>query len=773
MKRLFLAALCIISLSCNNSSVTKPISETIQITPKPKNVKLESGVFSFDANTKIVAQTESEVLAAEILTEKFQKAATIKLEVIEQSPHSNVIQFKENTSLQAEAYHLIVSKDKVTIEYQDLRGAIYGVQTLLQLLPNAIENSSVAEQQNWSIPCVEIEDAPQFKWRGVMLDVSRHFFEKEYILKTIDRLSFLKMNTLHLHLVDDQGWRIEIKKYPKLTSVGGFRVDQEEKPWNARSKNSPEAEATYGGFYTQEDIKEMVAYAQKRGVTIVPEIEMPAHVSSAIAAYPELTCFNQKIGVPSGGVWPITDIFCPGKESTFEFLEDVLDEVLALFPSTYIHLGGDEATKTNWEKCPHCQQRIKTEGLTNVDELQSYFMSRMERYISKNNRKMIGWDEIIEGGIAPGATVMSWRGTKGGLEATVQGHDVIMTPTSHCYFDYYQGPQDVEPKAWGSYVPSSKVYQFNPIPKEMDSVQATHVLGGQANLWAEYIPTEAQSEYMFYPRLASMSEALWSTEGQKDWDDFSERLPNLFQRFEFMGINYAESVYTIQSSAKIDSVSKNIMVSLQNEIPSSDLRYVVNQDEISSASAEKYTKPIEIAETTKLKASRFVNNNPVGKVFEKEFVFHKAVGKSIRYKEKYSKSYQGVGDGTLVNVLRGSTHFHDGQWLAWLGSDMEAVIDLSESTTISKVTVGTLENQGSGIYFPTKVAVYLSEDGQSYALAKEIERPFKVNKESVLKTFECAFETKQARYVKVKVKNLAKAPNGGGSWLFVDEVVVE
>ena len=356
-----------------------------------------------------------------------------------------------------------------------------------------------------------------------MLDLSRHFFDKEYIKEIIDGLAMHKINVLHLHLVDDQGWRIEIKKYPKLTDIGAWRVDQEDTHWKTREDVNPSEKGTYGGFLSQDELKELVAYAELKNIEIIPEIEMPAHVTSAIAAYPELSCFAKPVGVPSGGLWPITDIYCAGKEATFKFLENVLIEVMDIFPSKYIHIGGDEATKTNWKVCPHCKKRMKNEGLHDVEELQSYFVKRMEKFINSKGKKLIGWDEILEGGLAPDATVMSWRGVKGGVAAAKQGHDVIMTPTSHCYFDHYQGPINDEPLAWGGYTPLSKVYKFDPVVDEMTKEEAKYVLGGQANLWSEYIPTKKQSQYMIYPRLAALSETLWSPKELRNWDDFSSR----------------------------------------------------------------------------------------------------------------------------------------------------------------------------------------------------------------------------------------------------------
>ena len=376
-----------------------------------------------------------------------------------------------------------------------------------------------------------------------MLDVSRHFFPKEDVIQMIDFLAIHKINTLHLHLLDDQGWRIEIKKYPKLTAIGGWRVDREDKPWNSRPKQEAGEKATNGGFYTQEDVKEMVAYAQKRYINIVPEIEMPAHVTAALAAYPQYSCTGGPFTVLPGGVWPVTDIYCAGNDSTFLFLQDVLSEVIDLFPSKYIHIGGDEATKTEWDKCPKCQKRIKTEGLKNSGELQSYFIKRIEKFINSKDRVLLGWDEILEGGLPPKATVMSWRGTQGGIDAAKQGHDVVMTPGQPCYFDHYQGAKEEEPLAIGGFNPLNKVYEFDPIPKELDAEAAKHILGAQANLWTEYVPTFKHAQYMTFPRIAAMAEALWSSKEVKNWDDFNRRIQTFTKRYNQMGINYAKSAF--------------------------------------------------------------------------------------------------------------------------------------------------------------------------------------------------------------------------------------
>ena len=758
-------------LGCQNKASKVFTEETIQIIPKPKELTLNSGSFIFNDKTQLYLPDKRYLRTTDPLRARFKTTANWDLKVATELPPSNVIRLTENENLAEEAYTLNVNSNDITIVANSYSGFLYGLETLRQLLPSEIERQEEVKDMVWEIPAVQIHDAPRFKWRGLMLDVSRHFFDKAYIKQTIDRLAYLKMNTLHLHLVDDQGWRIEIKRYPKLTEIGAYRVDQEDKPWNGRPTQPVDGAKMYGGFFTQEEIKEIVAYAESRGITVVPEIEMPAHVTSAIASYPEFSCLEQPVTVPSGGLWPITDIYCAGKDSTFEFLENILTEVMDLFPSKYIHVGGDEATKTNWKACVHCQKRMKTEGLQNVEELQSYFIKRMERFISSKGRILIGWDEILEGGLAPGATVMSWRGVKGGLEASAEGHDVVMTPGSHCYFDHYQGPMDTEPKAWGGFTPISKVYEFDPVVDTMTEDQARHVLGGQANLWAEYIPTTAQSEYMIYPRIAALSETLWSPKANRSWDEFSSRLTTLFKRYEYQDINYAKSVYTVTADTKVNAATNDLTVSLDTEFPNTDIRYVLNDNEMVS-SAEPYSAPIEIHATTTIKASRYVDNKPVGKVFEKTFNYHKGVGKKVTYNTMYSDSYKGRGANNMVNIIRGTKNFHDGQWQAWIGNDMDLIIDLEQPTEVSEVKIGAMENQGPDIYFPTRMEVLLSTDGKSFKTAGIIDRPFEMNPVIVLKDFTLQFDKQLATHVQVKAISLKKPPHGGGAWLFVDEITI-
>ncbi len=744
----------------------------IHIIPKPAEIEVNSGVFEFSEATLFVVENDLQETLSNTLIKKFESATGWQLKITDKVPNSNYIVFKTDESLNKEAYTLEVTSKQITITAKALAGFVYGLESIRQLLPVEIESQTVVSDVAWEIPNVVINDEPRFQWRGLMLDVSRHFFKADYIKQTIDRLAMHKMNVLHLHLVDDQGWRIEIKKYPKLTEVGAWRVDQEDVIWNARLEVSPDEKGTYGGFLTQEELKDIVAYAQLKNVEVIPEIEMPAHVSSAIAAYPELSCSGKPIGVPSGGVWPITDIYCAGKDSVFKFLEDVLDEVIEIFPSKYIHIGGDEATKTAWETCPYCQKRMRKEGLKNMEELQSYFVKRMEKYINSKGKKLIGWDEILEGGLAPDATVMSWRGVKGGMEAAEQGHDVVMTPGTHCYFDHYQGPQNEEPLAFGGFTPLSKVYEFDPVVDSMTVEEAKHVLGGQANLWSEYIPTTDQSEYMIFPRLAALSETVWSPKALRNWDDFSVRIESLFKRYDHLDINYAKSAFLVTSDKTMDIDKKEIQISLKNEFPKADIRYVLGDKSIND-NAISYTDTVKMNKTTLIKASLFKDDVPVGRTFTDMVIFHKAVGRPVSYKTPYHDNYKGAEAVGMVNVIRGTKNFHDGQWQAWLVDDMEVVIDLEQDDTIKQVIVGTLENQGSGIYFPVKVEVLVSNDGKVFTEVGQVERPFAINAMAELKDFKIEFNPQKARFVKVIATNLKKTPKGGDSWVFVDEILVQ
>ncbi|MFS4417451.1 family 20 glycosylhydrolase [Maribacter sp. 2307ULW6-5] len=757
-------------LSCSDGSPAAHEKKALALIPEPVQLERGQGSFTFNENTRFVVKDNSHGPVANLLANKFMGAAGFVLSTVSETPESNYVLLTTDQGMAREAYSLAVTPNHIKITAGSYPSLVHGIQTLRQLLPAEIEMRNAPETTQWTVPSLTIEDHPRYPWRGLMLDVSRHFFDKEYIKESIDRMALFKLNVLHLHLVDDQGWRLEIKKYPKLTEVGAFRVDQEEKHWNARNTNQPGDSATYGGFYTQDDIREIVAYAQMHGISVMPEIEMPAHVTSAVAAYPEYSCKGTPVAVPSGGIWPITDIYCAGKESTFAFLEDVMMETMTLFPFEYIHVGGDEATKTNWETCPDCQRRMREEGLANTEELQSYFIKRMERFLSSKGRTLVGWDEILEGGLPAGATVMSWRGIQGGWEASKEGHDVIMTPGT-VYLNHYQGEPDYEPIAFGGYEPLNKVYAFDPVVDSMSVAQKEHVLGSQANLWSEYVTNNEESEYMLFPRVTALSEGLWTPKEKKDWAAYAAKIPALFERLEAMNVTYARSAYAVTAKSKLTETG-GIAVSLANEFPESSIRYALNEAPLTKESPI-YTAPLKLEGTTTVKAAVFENGEIVGDTLVKHFNFHKAVGATVQYDPIYSKRYQGTGADNLVNVFRGSKNFHDGQWQAWLEDDALLTLDLGRPKTFSSVAVGAMENQGSGIYYPTGIKVMVSEDGKTFREVGRLERPHQDNGFVNLETFKVIFDELTAQYIKVEVTNLAHPPTGGSCFIFLDEVLVE
>jgi hexosaminidase len=491
--------------------------------PYPQKIEFNSSQFQLRSDTEILIDRSDQNLCR---LASYLEKILIKNASDPKKKTRNRIELRIDSSLQTrrEAYCLNVGNRKLEIVGKDPAGVFYGIQTLKQLLADG----SV-------VPGVSITDQPRFAYRGLHLDVCRHFFSTDFVKKFIDAMAFYKYNTLHWHLTEDQGWRIEIKKYPKLTETGSKRdrtIMGHLRAQPRKYDNKP-----VEGFYTQEEIKEIVSYAEERHITIIPEIELPGHATAALASYPHLGCAGE--GYKVQDTWGIfSTIFCAGKETTFEFLEDVMDEVCELFPSEYIHIGGDEARKHEWDKCPLCKKRIEEEGLEDSHELQSYFIKRMEKYINAKGRSIIGWGEILEGGLAPNATVMSWKGMKAGIEAAKMNHDAIMTPGSHCYFDKYQGEKEHEPLAIGGYVPLRRVYEFNPIPKELPAEKHKFIIGAQGNLWSEYIPTADHMEYMAYPRACALAEVLWSAEKKESFDEFKRRLKVHYHFLDEMGINY-------------------------------------------------------------------------------------------------------------------------------------------------------------------------------------------------------------------------------------------
>jgi hexosaminidase len=536
------AAALIATLSCVVISFGANPTE-LALIPKPVKLEVQPGAFQLRDGMQIRANAEAKA-TADYLSDVLADGIGKRLAVVDQSsPASSgdaiTIQVMADATLGDEGYRLTVNSAGVNISAATPAGAFYGVQTLRQLLGQGDDATSDANVDSGkavnSIPFVQIEDRPRFAWRGLHLDVGRHFFNVDDVKRFLDLMALYKFNTFHWHLTEDQGWRIEIKKYPKLTEVGAWRDDG--------------SGGRYGGFYTQDQIRDVVAYAAARHIRVVPEIEMPGHSQAALAAYPELSCTGGPFTV--GTYWGIyKDVYCAGKDHTFDFLEDILTEVMDLFPGELIHIGGDECPKDRWKMCPDCQARIKAEGLHDEKELQSYFIKRIDKFVSSKGRRIIGWDEILEGGLAPGAAVMSWHGTSGAVAAAQADHDVVLSPTSNCYFDYPQAKSLDQVKAFGNLLPLEKVYSLNPMPSQLAGQQAAHVLGAQANLWTERIENAARLDYMTYPRACALAEVVWSPAENRSWDDFHSRLIRQLRQLDTLKVNYYKEPVAVDSPSK-------------------------------------------------------------------------------------------------------------------------------------------------------------------------------------------------------------------------------
>ncbi len=504
----------------------------ISVIPEPMKIQWGKGSFLLKHTTRIFVEEGSPEIRgiANYLADKLRPATGLGFAVHETArpghPADSILLTTQNADagLGEEGYELIVTKDSILLRAPKPAGLFRGIQTIRQLLPAKIESRKYVLTAAWPIPCVKITDKPRYKWRGMHLDACRHFTPTTFVKEFIDLMAFYKMNTFHWHLTEDQGWRIEIKKYPKLI---------EQSPWRKADDDS-----LYGGYYTHEDVREIVAYARERFITVVPEIEMPGHSVAALQAYPQLSCTGGTFEVMQE--WGISrDVYCAGNDETFVFLQDVLSEVIELFPGPYVHVGADECPKDRWKECEKCQARIKTEGLKDEHELQSYFIRRIEKYLNSKNRNLVGWDEILEGGLAPNATVMSWRGTEGGIAASKQGHDVVMSPGPYCYFDMKQVDlPDEQGHNWAGIVSPEKVYSYEPTPDELTPAEAKHILGAQGNVWTEYLPNSNEIEYMILPRLCALSEVVWSPKEHRNYGDFTDRMQDHYKRFDILGLNY-------------------------------------------------------------------------------------------------------------------------------------------------------------------------------------------------------------------------------------------
>lgn len=668
-----------------------------------------------------------------------------------------------------EAYELKVAGEGVTVKGATEAGVFYGIQTLRKSLP-------VAVGANISLPAVDIKDAPRFAYRGAHFDTSRHFFTVDEVKTYIDMLALHNMNRMHWHFTEDQGWRIEIKKYPKLTEIGSKRSE------TVIGKNSGKYDGVpHEGFYTQEEAKEIVKYAAERFITVIPEIDIPGHMQAALAAYPELGCTGGPYEVWK--MWGVSeDVLCIGNDQSLKFLEDVFAELIEIFPSEYIHIGGDECPKVRWAQCPKCQARIKQLGLksdakhTKEERLQSYVISHVEKFLNEHGRQIIGWDEILEGGLAPNATVMSWRGEGGGIEAAKQHHDVIMTPNTYLYFDYYQSKDtDNEPLAIGGYLPVERVYSYEPMPKSLTPDEQKYIKGVQANLWTEYIPTFSHAQYMVLPRWAALAEVQWSAPEKKDYANFLSRLPRLIQWYDAEGYNYAKHVFDVTAEFTPNTTDGTLDITL-NTLDDAPIHYTLDGSEPTAASprAEGVVKVKENA-VFSAKALRPTGDS---RVLTEKICFSKSSMKPIVANQPVNNQYKFKGESTLVDGLKGNGNYKTGRWIAFFKNDMDVTIDLQQPTEISRVALSTCVEKGDWVFDARGLTVEVSADGKNFTkVASESYPVMKEDDKNGVYHHELTFDPVQARYVRVIAPTEQSMPawhggKGSPAFLFVDEIEI-
>lgn len=732
------------------------------IIPTPVVYQESNGNFNFSEEF-IINTTNLPVEIGKYLESQLKNSFSI---VSKMESNGGEINFKKSVNVPKDSYSITVT-ESITITYSSDESCFYAVNSLLQL----IEKSKLG----YSIKKCFISDLPKFEWRGLHLDVSRHFYTVDEVKRFIDLMALYKFNTFHWHLTDDQGWRIEIKQFPKLTEIGAWRDSTLIGHYNDLPRKYEHKRV--GGFYTQEQIKDVVQYAQNRYISIVPEIEMPGHSRAALAAYPEYSCNGIQQGVP--GIWGIfDDIYC-SKPETLDFLKKILDEVIVLFPSPYVHIGGDEAPKTRWHACDKCQKTIKDNGLKDEHELQSYFIRQMDAYLTSKGKKIIGWDEILEGGLSPNASVMSWRGEEGGIEAVKQKHYVVMSPSGYCYFDHYQSGNANEPVAIGGYLPLEKVYKFNPIPDGLTTEEQYYILGGQANLWTEYIPTMQHLEYMTYPRALALAQSLWCREQKPSYENFLTVLLNkqLYYLDKYK-VNYSKAIFYPSVQIKRNDLGLSIKFSSVREeydldIISNNYNYD-SRGEITSIDITKYTK-----DSTKISRdiehSSFINftvtlPSKITKIPESSFSIlqHSAIGLPVELITQPNNKFNVRGDLALVDGIKGKRPWKGDEWLGFTNDTIVFIADLTGNKKIKRFKLGFLEAKGSWIYLPESIQLSISSNKQDWTeLKKE-----KVSEEFIQKV------NKKGRYIRVTVIAKDKIPigsdgEGNDPWTFMDEVEID
>lgn len=758
----FLLMLCFFAVSCTTDNTER---KEICIIPSPNSQIENEGVFTISASTKIgVNRTSLKNIGSQFIHE-VEKEINEKIKLnIGGKLEENEINFVLDSSLNLsfEAYQLIVSSKSVLIKASSENGLFYGMQSLLQLF--SVSENSI------NLPALEITDAPRFEWRGMHLDVSRHFMPTSFIKKYIDYLAMNKLNVFHWHLVDGIGWRIEIKSHPELTEMGAWRVVKDlDIPWqDFEVWKKGDKRAKSGGFYTQEEIKEIVKYAQERYITVVPEIELPGHSGVVFHCYPDLVCKNKKEGSLNN-----IGVYCASNSNSYKLLEDVIDEVISLFPSEYIHIGGDEVNKSNWIKCADCQKLMKKKGFDEKG-LQSHFVNHFDKYLISKERKLMGWHEILEGDLSESANIMYWGGINEFGEILEKGHNTVLSTGSSYYFDHNQSSSENEPPAWGGFSPLKQVYELNPISNDIESSFLKNILGIQANVWTEYMKTPEHVEYMVFPRMFALAENAWSTQENKSWDRFKTSVVSRMEYLKNNGVNCSYSAYRPIISTRIDSISKQMIVSIENELDAT-IYYTLDGSVPDIENGILYLKPFFLSSTKEIQAISVLEGEILTEVERKEAIVHKAGGCKIELKNEPYPTYSANGANSLLDLESGGNIWSSGKWLGFLDTGMEAIIHLNSNEKVSKVTISCIADELAHISSPEEMLVYISNNGSDYTLVKKTSRSelgYTNEKIGVsLNKFVIVFKEVNCRFIKV----VASCPKitARSTFIFVDEIYVE